>query len=99
MVFSDMLGMYWMALAGSIFSAWCTGADVWWNGAFHRVADPLRHPLDGVRSLTNPIGSALDKVNVGLFRTLTLFSPLASIYAASETTTLSCLRVSMALQR
>jgi hypothetical protein len=32
------------------------------------VADPLRHFVDGVLSLTNPIGSVGDKVNVGLFR-------------------------------
>ncbi len=69
------------------------GADVWWDGGFHRVADPLRHPLGGVASLTNPIGSVKDKVNVGLFRLLTLFQPLSSIYTASETTTLDCLRV------
>ncbi|KAK9837989.1 hypothetical protein WJX74_009129 [Apatococcus lobatus] len=70
------------------------GADVWWNGAFHRVADPLRHPIGGVASLANPIGSVKDKVNVGLFRLLTLLGPLSSIYTASETTTLDCLRES-----
>jgi hypothetical protein len=33
------------------------GADVRFQGAFHRVADPLRHPLDGLMSLspTNPV--------------------------------------------
>lgn len=33
-----------------------------------QVADPLRHFVDGLLSLTNPIGSVLDKVNVGVFR-------------------------------
>jgi hypothetical protein len=33
-----------------------------------QVADPLRHFVDGLLSLTNPIGNVLDKVNVGLFR-------------------------------
>lgn len=33
-----------------------------------QVADPLRHFVDGLLSLTNPIGSVGDKVNVGLFR-------------------------------
>ena len=72
----------------------CAGADVWWNGSFHRVADPLRHPVGGVASLANPIGSVGDKINVGLFRLLTLLGPLSSIYTASESTTLDCLRVS-----
>lgn len=33
-----------------------------------QVADPLRHFVDGLMSLTNPIGSVGDKVNVGVFR-------------------------------
>lgn len=33
-----------------------------------QVADPLRHFVDGLLSLTNPIGSVGDKVNVGIFR-------------------------------
>jgi hypothetical protein len=33
-----------------------------------QVADPLRHFVDGLLSLTNPIGSVGDKVNVGVFR-------------------------------
>ena len=32
------------------------------------VADPLRHFVDGLLSLPNPIGSVGDKVNVGIFR-------------------------------
>ncbi len=44
------------------------GADVRFNGSFHRVADPFRHPMDGVRSLNNPIGSVADKILVGLVR-------------------------------
>lgn len=34
----------------------------------HQVADPLRHFVDGLLSLPNPIGSVGDKVNVGIFR-------------------------------
>lgn len=41
---------------------------MWLGGSFHQVADPLRHPLDGLLSLTNPIGSVKDKVLVGWFR-------------------------------
>lgn len=38
------------------------GANVYFQGQFHKVADPLRHPLDGIKSLGNPIGTVLDKV-------------------------------------
>lgn len=48
------------------------GADVRFNGSFHRVADPFRHPMDGLLSLTNPVGSVQDKVRVGLVRFQTL---------------------------
>ena len=57
------------------------------------MADPLRHPLDGIQSLANPIGSPIDKVNVGLFRTKTLFSSAASLFKAAETTTMQRLQV------
>lgn len=50
------------------------GADVRFNGSFHRVADPFRHPIDGLQSLTNPVGSVEDKVRVGLVRFQTLLS-------------------------
>jgi len=32
------------------------------------MSDPFRNPLDGVLSLANPIGTVLDKVNIGLLR-------------------------------
>ena len=45
------------------------GSRVWFGGRFHRVADPFRHPIDGIMSLGNPIGSLLDKIRVGMMRT------------------------------
>lgn len=68
------------------------GALVRYKGSFHRVADPLRHLLDGLQSLTNPVGSPLDKINVGVFRTRTLLSSFQGILAKEETTTLARLR-------
>jgi phytoene dehydrogenase-like protein len=46
------------------------GALVRFSGSWHRVADPFRHPLDGLLSLlpSNAVGTPLDKVNVGVFR-------------------------------
>jgi hypothetical protein len=66
---------------------------VWWNGGFHTVADPLRHFVDGLLSLTNPIGSVGDKVNVGIFRFKSLLGSLEELYSRPETTTLQRLQV------
>lgn len=44
------------------------GSRVWYDGEFHQVSDPFRHPLDGVCSVFNPIGSFFDKVKVGMLR-------------------------------
>ena len=69
------------------------GALVRYNGGFHRVADPLRHQVDGLLSLPNAVGSPLDKVNVGVFRLKTLLSSVEATLAKEETTTLQRLRV------
>ena len=69
------------------------GALVRYDGGFHRVADPLRHLVDGLQSLPNPVGSPLDKVNVGVFRLKTLLSSFEATLAKEETTTLQRLRV------
>eukprot|EP00878_Enallax_costatus_P001897 GHUV01002057.1.p1 GENE.GHUV01002057.1~~GHUV01002057.1.p1 ORF type:complete len:492 (+),score=106.65 GHUV01002057.1:377-1852(+) len=68
------------------------GARVWYNGSFHTVADPLRHFLDGILSLTNPIGSVADKINVGVFRLKSLIGPLDAIFQKPETTIYERLR-------
>ena len=66
---------------------------MWWNGGFHRVADPLRHLLDGIASLGNPIGSPVDKVRVGLFRLRTLLQTFEQTLEEPETTTMQRLKV------
>ncbi|KAL4586795.1 hypothetical protein LXL04_011439 [Taraxacum kok-saghyz] len=38
-----------------------SGAKVYYGGGFHTVADPLRHLADAIQSLTNPIGTIVDK--------------------------------------
>ncbi|KAK9836272.1 hypothetical protein WJX81_001340 [Elliptochloris bilobata] len=68
------------------------GALVRHDGGFHRVADPLRHPLDGVLSLANPVGSPVDKARVGLLRAKALTRPVEAILAAPETSTLARLQ-------
>jgi len=44
------------------------GALVRHGGKWHRVADPFRHPIDGMRGAFNPIGSFADKLRVGWSR-------------------------------
>lgn len=68
------------------------GARVWFDGGWHTVADPLRHFVDGLLSLTNPIGSVGDKVNVGIFRLKTLLGPLDAIFQRPETTIMERLK-------
>ncbi|EPS69329.1 hypothetical protein M569_05435, partial [Genlisea aurea] len=45
-----------------------SGATVFFDGGFHTVADPLRHLSDALRSLANPVGTAVDKFLIGLTR-------------------------------
>ena len=44
------------------------GALVRHGGHWHRVADPFRHPVDGLGGAFNPIGSFADKLRVGGLR-------------------------------
>lgn len=44
------------------------GALVRHGGKWHRVADPFRHPIDGMSGVFNPIGSLADKLRVGRLR-------------------------------
>ncbi|GBF94145.1 hypothetical protein Rsub_07132 [Raphidocelis subcapitata] len=62
------------------------GARVRFQGGWHTVADPLRHFVDGVLSLANPIGSVFDKVNVGVFRLKSTLGSLDDVFAQPETT-------------
>ena len=62
------------------------GADVRFNGTFHRVADPFRHPVDALRSLSaeHPIGSVLDKLLVGILRLQSLVGSVDDLYARPD---------------
>lgn len=44
------------------------GALVRHGGKWHRLADPFRHPIDGLQGVFNPIGSLADKLRVGWSR-------------------------------
>lgn len=68
------------------------GAMVHYDSQFHKVADPLRHPLDGVLSLLNPTGTVGDKVNVGIFRLKSTLGSLEDLLQRDETTTMERLK-------
>jgi phytoene dehydrogenase-like protein len=64
------------------------GALVRYGGKWHRVADPFRHPIDGVSGVFNPIGSLADKLRVGCLR----LGGFDFSRHASDQTTLEALR-------
>ena len=69
------------------------GAYVHYKNKFHKVADPLRHPLDGVQSLFNSTGTIGDKLNVGAFRLKSELGSLEDLLQRDETTTMERLKV------
>lgn len=63
------------------------GALVRCNGAFHRLSDPWRRPLQAIPSLLTPVGSFLDKVRVGVLRSRAIRNSIGQIFSDPETTT------------
>jgi len=63
------------------------GAQVWWNGRFHRIADPFRHPFDAVASLFGPIGTFADKARVGLLRQRVLSGTVPELWRRPDEST------------
>ena len=68
------------------------GALVRYNGRFHRIADPRRHPLDAPRTLVAPIGSLADKLRILRLRRTLARNSLPQVMARPEHTTLEALR-------
>lgn len=62
------------------------GASVRYQGTFHRVADPFRHPLDALATLSpsHPIGTPMDKLRVGLLRLKALATPDAALLSGPD---------------
>ncbi|KAL0335153.1 UNVERIFIED_CONTAM: hypothetical protein Sradi_4727200 [Sesamum radiatum] len=69
-----------------------SGAKVFYDGRFHTVADPLRHFSDALQSLTNPIGTVIDKLLVALTRIRVLSQSDYDILTADEVKTIDLLR-------
>ena len=68
------------------------GSLVWYSNQFHKVADPWREPLDGVRGIVSPIGTLADKARVGLLRSKVLQGTVEELFQRPEKTTLQALR-------
>ncbi|MGI9176122.1 MAG: FAD-dependent oxidoreductase, partial [Rhodothermales bacterium] len=68
------------------------GALIRTGGRFHRLADPLRRPLDAPATLLAPVGSLLDKLKVGWLRWNVLRGSVEDVFRRPEVTTLDALR-------
>ncbi|KAF7142473.1 hypothetical protein RHSIM_Rhsim05G0110900 [Rhododendron simsii] len=64
-----------------------SGARIFYGGRFHTVSDPLRHFFDSLRTLTNPIGSVLDKLLIALTRIRVLTRSDEEIFSSDEVST------------
>ena len=66
--------------------AFSPGALVRHDGAFHRIADPLRAPTRILDTLRAPLGSPIDKVRILAFRRAVNRGDLADLWRRPETT-------------
>ncbi|CAK7328124.1 unnamed protein product [Dovyalis caffra] len=69
-----------------------SGARIYFDGQFHTVADPLRHFFDSVKSLTNPIGSVIDKLLIASTMIQVLSKSDDEIMRADEIPTIDLLK-------
>lgn len=69
-----------------------SGARIYFDGQFHTVADPLSHFFDSVKSLTNPVGSVLDKLLIASERIQVLSKSDDEILCADEVPTIDLLK-------
>jgi phytoene dehydrogenase-like protein len=58
----------WLDLDTLNLSGFFNGALVWLGDEFQKVADPWRHPAEGVQSIYNKIGTLRDKMKVANLR-------------------------------
>jgi len=70
-----------------------SGALVWHDGRVSRIADPARHPLDALRSLTGSTGSLADKLRVARLRRRLERLSLNEVLDAPQVTTRQALKL------
>ncbi|KAL5544357.1 hypothetical protein UlMin_008141 [Ulmus minor] len=69
-----------------------SGARVYYDGRFHTVADPIRHFSDSLLSLTNPIGSIVDKLLIASTRIGVLTKSDEELLTSDEVPTIELLK-------
>ncbi len=67
------------------------GAMVRFNGHFHHMSDPFRHPFQAIRSLTSPIGTLADKVRMAAWRQHVSTSSIEEIFQKPDSSTMQYL--------
>jgi phytoene dehydrogenase-like protein len=68
------------------------GALVRYNGRFHQITDPRRHPLKAPRTLASPIGTLADKVRVLRLQQSLTRQSIPQLMEHEERTTIEVLR-------
>ncbi len=68
------------------------GAIIRMGAQAEKMADPFRRPIDGLKTLMSPVGSAGDKVRIGQMRTQMIGRSLNKIYQGPGTTSIEWLR-------
>jgi phytoene dehydrogenase-like protein len=68
------------------------GALVRYNGRFHRIADPFRHPFDAPKTLFAPVGTLSDKLRIARARRDLKRQSIGDLMVRTETTTVDALR-------
>lgn len=81
-----------LRLAELDLRAFAPGALVRVGDDFHRVADPFRAPLAGIRGALAPIGSLADKVRVARLRRRLLRTSARALLQGADVTTARALR-------
>ncbi|PSQ95255.1 MAG: FAD-dependent oxidoreductase [Bacteroidetes bacterium SW_9_63_38] len=74
------------------FHAFYDGAEVRYDGGFHRIADPFRHPFDAPKTLFSPVGTAADKMRVARIRQNLRRTTVPELMEREEHTALEALR-------
>lgn len=69
-----------------------SGADVWCEGAMHRIANPFRHPLEAIKSFQSPVTTLADKAVLAKMYASSTLATLESMRARPETSTIDRLR-------
>lgn len=68
------------------------GALVRHGGRFHRLADPWRRPLDGIKTIFSPVGTLADKIRMAALRRRVLNGTLEELLQQPEISTREALR-------